>query len=228
MRFRLISMSLVGILLALWPTAAASAPIDPRSGGLEVAMGEWTLVAEAKAIRPGRVTFVVVNRGRFAHGFRIRARFAENRRGGDRFEARTRVLMSGQTARLTVELAPGLYDIECYVEDVHGDHEQRGMHALLVVRQNAPLVDPIQVGPGNRVRITGFEFNPTPVQVRPGATVSWVNEDPAKHTVSARTGAFTSKELARGESYTRKFTRIGRFLYLCALHPRMQGSVVVR
>lgn len=226
MRKRLIVVAVAP--LALCVATAGSAPVDPRAGGLEVAMGEWTLVAEARAIRPGRVTFVVANRGRFAHGFRIRERFSGDRRGRDRFEARTLVLRSGERARLTVTLAPGLYDIECFVEDAHGDHEARGMHALLTVRANAPLVNPKPKASGNQVRIAGFEFNPSPVRVKQGTTVRWVNTDAAKHTVSAKSGAFTSKELRKGQAYSRKFMRAGRVVYLCALHPTMQASVIVR
>src|ERR671914_1911371 len=45
--------------------------IDPRRNGLEVAMGEWAVQLEAKAIRPGPVTVVVANRGTTEHGFEI-------------------------------------------------------------------------------------------------------------------------------------------------------------
>jgi len=41
---------------------AVAAPVDPRAGGLEVALGVWTLIPEATAIRPGQVTFIVRNR----------------------------------------------------------------------------------------------------------------------------------------------------------------------
>jgi plastocyanin len=229
MRIVFVMSALVAAAVAL-VTPAASAPVDPRSGGLEIVMGEWTLVAESKAIRPGRVTFVVTNRGRFGHGFRIRARRGAGEDGAarDRFEARTRVLAPGQTARLTVTLSPGTYDIECYVEDVHGDHEARGMHALLRVRANAPFVQPKPKRAANTVRIAGFKYAPSPVRVPSGTTVRWVNEDTAKHTVSARNGAFSSRELTKGQTYSRKFVRRGSYVYLCALHPQMQGTVVVR
>ena len=204
---------------------AAAAGVDPRAGGFTVAMGEWTVVPEAKAIRPGEVTFVVANRGKAAHRFRIRSR---GDGGSDRFEVRTRLLAPGETARLTVTLAAGVYDLECSVEDGHGDHEERGMHALLEVRANAPLVAPARPPAANAVKIAGFAFAPATVQVRRGATVRWTNRDAAPHTVTATSGAFGSKELARGGTYARRFTRAGTFAYLCALHPHMKGRVVVR
>ena len=48
------------------PANLVSAPprrVDPRAGGLEIALGEWALTPEALVIRPGRVTFVIRNRG---------------------------------------------------------------------------------------------------------------------------------------------------------------------
>jgi len=219
----------VGVVLALLalavlPAALHAAPVDPRAGGLTVAMGEWTLVPEAKAIRPGEVTFVVTNRGTFAHGFRIRSEGS----GHDRFEARSRLLAPGETARLTVTLAAGAYSLECFVEDVHGDHEALGMRAPLDVRADAPFVNPPKRAAANRLRIASFRFQPAAVTVKPGATLTWVNQDPAQHTVSATNGSFTSKALRQGQSYSRTFTRVGSFAYLCAIHPSMKARVIVR
>ena len=102
-----------------------------------MALGEWSLGIEAKAVRPGVVTFVVTNRGKLVHGFEI------ERRGGDdddededKFE--TDDLRPGQSERMTVRLAPGVYEIECSV----GDHDDRGMVGTLTVRADAPLLAP--------------------------------------------------------------------------------------
>ena len=202
----------------------SSAGVDPRSGGLRIALGEWTLVPEARAIRPGKVTFVVTNRGRLVHAFRIRA---ANVSGNDRFEARTRALRPGQTARLTVQLSAGVYDIECPVDDGGIDHEARGMHALLRVAPNAPLLRPATRSP-NRATISGFAYRPRTLTVRRGVTATWTNSDAAPHTVTASNGSFSSPQLGKGARYARRFTRTGRFAYVCALHPQMQGVVVVR
>ena len=207
------------------PRTAGAAGVDPRAGGFTVVMGEWTLVPETKAIRPGEVTFVVTNRGKVAHRFRIRSR---SDGGRDRFEVRTRLLEPGETTRLTVTLPTGTYDLECSVEDGYGDHEERGMHALLEVRANAPLVAVQPRATANAVRIEAFAFKPATVLVRRGATVRWTNRDAAPHTVTAASGAFSSKELGRSGTYARRFTRAGSFAYLCAIHPQMKGRVVVR
>ena len=224
--------------------AAAPAPVDPRAGGLEIVMGEWTLVSEARAIRPGTVTFVVTNRGKFAHGFRIRSDRrddddGDDRSGGhighggdrDRFEARTRVLRPGESTRMTVDLATGVYEIDCYVEDARGEHDALGMQGTLEVRADAPLVTPPAKKPPaarNFVAIRGFAYKPATINVKPGAAVRWRNDDTAPHTVSAVNGSFTSKNLGKGGVYIRKFSRAGTFAYLCAIHPAMRARVVVR
>ena len=212
--------------LAQLTGSAGAAGVDPRAGGFAVAFGEWTVVPEAKAIRPGAVTFVVTNRGKVAHRFRIRS--SGDGGGDDRFEVRSRLLAPGESTRLTVTLAPGVYDLECSVEDGYGDHEERGMHALLEVRADAPLVAAQPAATANAVRIEAFAFKPSTLRVRRGATVRWTNRDAAPHTVTAAAGSFSSKELGRGGSYARKFTRAGSFAYLCAIHPQMKGRVVVR
>jgi Cupredoxin-like domain len=207
---------------------AQAAGVDPRTGGLDVALGEWSLVAESTAIRPGRVTVVVVNRGKVPHGFRIRGGGYEENKGGDnRFEVRTRMLKPGQTAKVPLNLGAGVYSLECFVEDRHGDHEARGMRAPLRVSPNAPLVQPKTVAPGN-VLIRGFAFGAGTTTVPLNTTVRWTNADAAPHTVSAKAGAFGSTSLGKGQRYTHVFAQPGRFEYFCAIHPTMKGAVVVR
>src|SRR5688500_12040713 len=62
---------------------AGKTAVDPRSGGLEVALGEWSIGLEAKAIRPGRVTLVITNRGKARHGFEIEAAGKHRERDDD-------------------------------------------------------------------------------------------------------------------------------------------------
>ena len=210
--------------------AAPAAPrsragVDPRSGGLRIALGEWTLAPEAKAITPGSVTFVVTNRGKLVHAFRIRTADAS---GKDRFEARTRALRPGETVRVRVDLEPGLYDIECPVDDGGIDHEERGMHALLRVAANAPLVTPAARRAPNRAAIEGFAYRPPTLTVKRGTTVRWTNADPTPQMVTAAKGSFSSPQLRKGGTHAHRFGRAGRFAYVCALHPQMKGVVVVK
>jgi len=202
---------------------AGKAAVDPRSGGLEVALGEWSIGLEAKAIRPGRVTLVIRNRGNAEHGFEIEAAGRHLDRDDDDQELETDRLEPGESARLTLDLEPGVYEIECFVSH----HDDRGMVGTLTVRADAPLVSPPKAQT-NAVAIKNFAFKPALLRAKVGATVRWRNRDPAQHTATAPNGSFDSKLLGRGAGYSRKFTRPGTYAYLCALHPQMTGKVIVQ
>jgi plastocyanin len=213
-------------LLALLPGLALAAPagsVDPRAGGVTIALGEWSVVPEAPAIRPGRVTFVVTNRGKVVHGFRIKEE-RDGGKGGDRVEARGILLRPGQTGRLTVTLPAGTYSIECFVEG----HDDLGMERVFRVSA-APLVAPKpRAQGGTAVRIESFAFGPGTLRTQVGTTVKWTNRDPAPHTVTSTSGApLSSPQLGKGRTFTHRFDRTGTFAYLCAIHPAMKGRVVV-
>jgi plastocyanin len=218
---------LTAALLALLPGLAFAAPagsVDPRAGGVTIALGEWSVVPEAPAIRPGRVTFVVTNRGEVVHGFRIKQE-RDGGKGGDRVEARGISLRPGQTGRLTMTLPAGTYSIECFVEG----HDDLGMERVFRVGADAPLVAPTPRAPGGTaVRIESFAFRPGTLRTKVGATVKWTNTDPAPHTVTSTSGApLSSPQLGKGRSFTHRFDRAGTFAYLCAIHPAMKGRVIV-
>jgi plastocyanin len=189
-----------------------------------IALGEWSVVPESPAIRPGRVTFVVTNRGKVVHGFRIKQE-RDDGKGGDRVEARGVSLRPGQTGRLTVTLSAGTYSIECFVEG----HDDLGMERGFRVSPDAPPVTPKpRAAGGTAVRILRFSFAPGTLRTKVGATVSWTNGDPAPHTVTSSSGtSLSSPQLGKGGSYAYRFNRTGTFAYLCAIHPAMKGRVVV-
>lgn len=213
-------------------STAASGGVDPRSGGFEVALGEWALSPEARAIRPGPVTFVIRNRGKFRHGLELEIRRVDGRHGDDLHghdrhgddrdddDAKSIRLEPGETTRMTLNLAPGVYEIECFVSH----HDERGMEGVLEVRQDAPLLEP-PAASRTAVEISGFAFKPATLRTTVGKTVVWRNADAAPHTATA--AQFTSPQLGKGASYRRKFTKAGTYTYLCALHPGMRGKVVV-
>jgi plastocyanin len=212
-------------------TAGVSAArlVDPREDGLEIDLGEWALVAEALVIRPGPVTFVVRNRGAHAHGLEIESEDRRDESGGrrdrnERFKHETRVLQPGESVRLTLDLPPGLYKLECLVDG----HDDLGMEELFEVRADAPLVEEPPAEGGNAVRIRGFAFEPATITVSAGETVTWTNEESADHTVTHGAGRFGSETLGQGSSFRFRFDRPGTYEYVCALHPEMTGTVVVR
>lgn len=79
------------------------------------------------------------------------------------------------------------------------------------------------------VRIGNFAFSDQTVTVAPGATVTWVNDDDAPHTVVAEDGrSFRSKTLDTGEKFSFTFMSAGTYGYFCSVHPHMTGKVVVK
>ncbi len=79
------------------------------------------------------------------------------------------------------------------------------------------------------VRIAGLEYEPSVVEVAPGTTVRWVNDDPADHTVTSEEagGPLASEVFNAGGSFEYTFEEPGEFAYFCEVHPFMKGMVVV-
>ncbi|MFI6725968.1 cupredoxin domain-containing protein [Streptomyces atratus] len=80
------------------------------------------------------------------------------------------------------------------------------------------------------ITIKDFAFKPARLTVAPGTPVTVVNEDAARHTVTA-TGskAFDTGDVAAGQTVT--FTapaKAGTYPYICTIHPYMKGSLTVR
>ncbi len=76
-------------------------------------------------------------------------------------------------------------------------------------------------------------YNPNPIEIKVGDTVTWINNDSTPHTVTSssssndRSITFDSDVLSRGETFNFTFDKGGQYSYLCALHPNMVGTVVV-
>ena len=77
------------------------------------------------------------------------------------------------------------------------------------------------------VHISNFTFDPPSLTVPVGATVTWVNKDDEIHTVTSAAGAFTSQALDADDSFSFRFDKPGTYLYRCAIHPQMTGTIVV-
>src|SRR5437764_13289955 len=59
------------------------------------------------------------------------------------------------------------------------------------------------------ISISGHMFMPQDVTVPTGTTVTWTNDDSDPHNVVADGGAFQSKNLDKGASYSHTFTSAG-------------------
>jgi plastocyanin len=87
---------------------------------------------------------------------------------------------------------------------------------------------PAAAPPGATVHIANFTFSPANLAVKPGTTVTWVNDDDIPHTVVADDKSFRSKVLDTGDRFSFTFAKPGQFGYFCSLHPHMTAKVVVR
>ena len=77
-------------------------------------------------------------------------------------------------------------------------------------------------------------FDPNPVTIAMGGTVTWENTDNAAHTVTSGSpdggpdGVFDSSLImAGGASFSHTFDAAGTYDYFCMVHPWMAGSVIV-
>ena len=82
----------------------------------------------------------------------------------------------------------------------------------------------------NAITIKDFAFSPAVLTIKPGTTITWINDDSAPHTVVSDDGApvpFTSARLSTGASFQQTFTQAGTYPYHCSIHPSMKGTIVV-
>jgi len=82
-----------------------------------------------------------------------------------------------------------------------------------------------QAAAAAKVSIGDNFFSPTKARIAPGVKVKWTNNGKVTHNVTFQ--GSSSGNLAPGESFVKKFTRPGKFLYMCTIHPGMSGKVKV-
>ena len=76
-------------------------------------------------------------------------------------------------------------------------------------------------------------YLPHTIEVGPGTTVTWNNDDTLPHTVTAGsategpTGEFDSSLFLAGDSFEHTFEEVGEYPYYCIVHPWMEGVVKV-
>ncbi len=79
----------------------------------------------------------------------------------------------------------------------------------------------------NKIMVKDFMFMPTPLTVKAGSTVTWINRDDEPHTVVSDAGLFKSGGMDTNESFSFKFDKPGTYHFTCSIHPRMVGTIVV-
>jgi plastocyanin len=79
----------------------------------------------------------------------------------------------------------------------------------------------------DKVTIKDFKYDPPTITVKPGTKVTWTNEDSAPHTATV-TGGFDTDTIKQGKSATVELPKAGTYMYHCAFHAYMHGTIVVK
>lgn len=82
-------------------------------------------------------------------------------------------------------------------------------------------------GGGAAVTIAGFAFDPDPLEVAAGTSVTVTNDDAAPHTWTADDGSFDSGQLGQGDTFEYVFDAAGEIAVHCEIHPTMKGTITV-
>ncbi len=77
------------------------------------------------------------------------------------------------------------------------------------------------------VHIKNFKYNPNPLMISAGDSVTFINDDDEAHTVSATDKSFDSEGLDSKGSWKHTFAKAGTYRYFCELHPYMKATIVV-
>jgi plastocyanin len=80
------------------------------------------------------------------------------------------------------------------------------------------------------VKIDTFSFGAVTLTVPVGTAVTWTNRDDIPHTIVSTDDpkAFKSKVLDTDEKFSFTFSKAGTYPYLCSIHPKMTGNVIVQ
>ncbi len=78
------------------------------------------------------------------------------------------------------------------------------------------------------VHITDGEFDPRVVEIEPGGTVMWINDDAIDHSLRFLNPRLDSPRMRQGRSWVHTFSTSGRFRYFDPVRNTMKGVVVVR
>lgn len=99
--------------------------------------------------------------------------------------------------------------------------------ALVLLARPLPTAEKAG-GKNHVVQIEGMLFKPATLEIAPGDTVTWINDDIFLHAIKSNEPGhpWQSPDLKPHDSWT-KFFPAGS-AYLCPYHPTMTGKVVVQ
>jgi plastocyanin len=92
------------------------------------------------------------------------------------------------------------------------------------MEMSAATAAPVAPGNTNEISISNFAFDPSPLTIKVGTTVTWTNLDGAPHNVIADNGEFKSGTLSKGETFSFTFDKEGTYAYYCSFHGGPNGN----
>ena len=80
------------------------------------------------------------------------------------------------------------------------------------------------------IKIQNFAFVPATLTVAPGTTVTWTSNDEEPHNIVSidQPRRFRSPAIEEGDKFTFVFDQAGTYKYICAVHPHMEGTIIVK
>jgi plastocyanin len=83
-------------------------------------------------------------------------------------------------------------------------------------------------GPVTRAEMRTMTFAPNRIEIVAGTTITWTNNDPLVHSITADDKSWDSGAIEPGQTWSHTFTQPGEYAFHCTPHPFMKGVVVVR
>ena len=80
---------------------------------------------------------------------------------------------------------------------------------------------------GSDIRMFNLAYEPATLKVKAGTTVTWTNDDNVPHTATSEDGEFDTNTIVAGDTAQVVFDSPGTYVYVCAFHPGMTGTIVV-
>jgi plastocyanin len=78
------------------------------------------------------------------------------------------------------------------------------------------------------VSMKTIQFVPKNVTAKVGQKITWTNDDPVAHTVTAQRGAdFDSGTVNSGGTFSFTPKKAGTIAYVCTIHPGQSGTITV-
>lgn len=106
--------------------------------------------------------------------------------------------------------------------------------ATMATPEGTPSADPCATPGGDasgavEVNIVNYTYDPDPVEIPTGGTITWTNQDTVPHTSTGRDkDVLQTGTLQQGDSASVTFDTAGTIEYYCEFHANMKGTIVVQ